>query len=65
MNPKENKIFLQLQGPKNKVGPNTLDASANGHLSAHDRVNISGYYLKVMIMAERYIKDQKPLRIYP
>jgi len=31
--------------------------------SYHDRVDISGYYLKVMMMAERYIKDQKPLRI--
>ena len=178
VNPKENKIFLQLRGPQNRIGPNTFDASASGHLSAgekpidgfreveeelgknlhltdktflginrnviiqsayinrefchvfiaktesslsdfelqtgevagifaldinealdlfagaresvpiegkvwdkngykpalrtitkkdfcsyHDRVEISGYYLKVMIMAERYIKDQKPLRI--
>jgi isopentenyldiphosphate isomerase len=178
LNPKENKIFLQLRGPKNRIGPNTFDASASGHLSSgekpidgfrevaeelgkhlnlvdktflginrniiiqgtyinrefchiyiaktennlsefdlqegevmgifalditdginlfsdklnnvqvegkiwdgenyknefrsitkkdfcsyHDRVNISGYYLKVMIMADRYIKDQKPLRI--
>lgn len=178
VNPKENKIFLQLRGPKNRIGPNTFDASASGHLSSgekpidgfreveeelgkklnlidktflginrnvviqktyinrefchiyiaktennisdfdlqegevegvfaldiadainlfsdkvnsvqvegkiwngknykdesrsitkkdfcsyHDRVNISGYYLKVMIMAERYIKDQEPLRI--
>ena len=178
INPKENKIFLQLRGPKNRIGPNTFDASASGHLSAgekpidgfreaeeelgknlnltdkiflginrnviiqgsyinrefchvymaktnnklddfelqegevagvfaldvdealalfsdtkksvcvegkewngknyqkisrtitkkdfcsyHDRVEISGYYLKVMIMAERYIKDQRPLRI--
>ena len=178
VNPKENKIFLQLRGPKNRIGPNTFDASASGHLSSgekpidgfreaeeelgknlnltdktflgininviiqgtyinhefchiyiaktensladfelqegevtgifamdineamdlfadvvesvnvegkiwdgkiyqtesrtitkkefcsyHDRVDISGYYLKVMIMAERYIKNQKPLRI--
>ena len=178
VNPKENKIFLQLRGPQNRIGPNTFDASASGHLSAgekpidgfreveeelgknlnltdktflginrnviiqgtyinhefchifiaktenslsdfelqagevtgifamdineaidlfadnresvsvkgkiwdkdgyktttkiitkkdfcsyHDRVEISGYYLKVMIMAERYIKEQKPLRV--
>ena len=178
VNPKENKIFLQLRGPQNRIGPNTFDASASGHLSAgekpidgfreveeelgknlnladktflginrnviiqgtyinrefchvyiaktksnlsdfelqegevagifemdindainlfsdvvksvhvlgkvwsrnhyqevsktitkkdfcsfHDRVNISGYYLKVMIMAERYINGQTPLRI--
>ena len=31
--------------------------------SYHDRVEISGYYLKVMIMAERYIQGQKALRI--
>lgn len=31
--------------------------------SYHDRAEISGYYLKVMIMAERFIKNQKPLRI--
>ena len=178
VNPKENKIFFQLRGPKNRIGPNTFDASASGHLSSgekpidgfreveeelgkdlnlvdrtflginrnvviqgtyinrefchvyiaktehnisdfdlqegevagifaldiadavhlfsgevnniqiegkiwdgknyknefrsitkkdfcsyHDRVNISGYYLKVMMMAERYIQNQKPLRI--
>ncbi len=178
VNAKENKIFLQLRGPKNRIGPNTFDASASGHLSAgekpidgfreaeeelgknlnltdktflginrnviiqgsyinrefchvyiaktnspltdfglqkgevsglfamnideaidlfagavekvqidgkvwqeggyqnisrtvttkdfcsyHDRVDISGYYLKVMMMAKRYIKGQKPLRI--
>lgn len=178
VNPKENKIFLQLRGPQNRIGPNTFDASASGHLSAgekpiegfreveeelgknlhltdktflginrnviiqgayinrefchifiaktensladfelqpgevagifavdineaidlfagvrenvsiegkiwdndgyslasrtitkkdfcsyHDRVEISGYYLKVMITAERFIKNQKPLRI--
>ena len=34
INPDENKIFFQLRGPKNKVGPNTLDASASGHLSS-------------------------------
>ena len=34
INPEENKIFLQLRGPKNRVGPNTLDASASGHLSS-------------------------------
>lgn len=178
VNPKDNKIFLQLRGPRNRIGPNTFDATASGHLSAgekpidgfreveeelgknlhltdktflginrnviiqgtyinrefchifmtktenslsdfelqagevtgifamdineaislfaddkesvsiegkiwdndeykpalrtitkkdfcsyHDRVNISGYYLKVMIMAERFIKNLKPLRI--
>ena len=178
VNAKENKIFLQLRGPQNRIGPNTFDATASGHLSAgekpidgfreleeelgkklnltdktflginrnviiqgayinhefchiyiakttsdlsdfdlqegeiagvfaidinkaiqlfsderenvlaegkvwngekyqnasklilkkdfcsyHDRVDISGYYLKVMIMAERYVKGQKPLRI--
>ncbi len=37
VNPKENKIFLQLRGPKNRVGPNTFDASASGHLSAGEQ----------------------------
>ncbi len=178
VNPKENKIFLQLRGIQNRIGPNTFDASASGHLASgeapidgfreleeelgkyinlwdktflginrnvivqgsyinrefchvyiaktennlsdfdlqkgevagifvmdideainlfsdgiinteivgkvwdgkgykatsriitkkdfcsyQDRVNISGYYLKVMIMAQRFIKNQKPLRI--
>ena len=32
---KEKKIvYLQLRGPKNRVGPNTFDASSGGHLSA-------------------------------
>ena len=176
--PKENKIFLQLRGPKNRIGPNTFDATTSGHLisgekpidgfreleeelgknldltdktflginrniiiqgsyinrefchiyiaktnnslsdfdlqkgevtgvfsldidsainlfadgtgvvrvdgkvwnnnnyqsvsrmitkkdfcSYHDRVDISGYYLKVMIMADRYVKGQRPLRV--
>ncbi len=34
VNPKENTIYLQLRGPKNRIGPNTFDASASGHLSA-------------------------------
>lgn len=37
VNSKENKIFLQLRGPKNRIGPNTLDASASGHLSAGEK----------------------------
>lgn len=37
INPKENKIFLQLRGPKNRVGPNTFDASASGHLSSGEK----------------------------
>ena len=32
---KEKKIvYLQLRGPKNRVGPNTFDAPSGGHLSA-------------------------------
>ena len=32
---KEKKVvYLQLRGPKNRVGPNTFDASSGGHLSA-------------------------------
>lgn len=27
-------LYMQLRGPKNRVGPNTLDASASGHLLA-------------------------------
>lgn len=37
INPRENKIFLQLRGQKNRVGPNTFDASASGHLSAGEK----------------------------
>ncbi len=37
VNPKENVIYLQLRGPKNRIGPNTLDASASGHLSAGEK----------------------------
>lgn len=33
-NPKTQVIYLQLRGPKNRVGANTFDASASGHLSA-------------------------------
>ncbi len=34
VNPDKNVLFLQLRGPKNRIGPNTFDASASGHLSA-------------------------------
>ena len=34
VNPKEKKIFLQLRGPGNRIGPNTFDASASGHLAS-------------------------------
>lgn len=37
VNPKNNKIFLQLRGPKNRIGPNTFDASASGHLSSGEK----------------------------
>ena len=33
-NPKERVVYLQLRGPKNRIGPNTFDASSGGHLSA-------------------------------
>ncbi len=33
-NKKEKVIYLQLRGPKNRVGPNTFDASSGGHLSS-------------------------------
>lgn len=34
INPQSKLIFLQLRGPKNRVGPNTFDASGSGHLSS-------------------------------
>ncbi len=37
INPKENCLFLQLRGKKNRIGPNTFDASASGHLSAGEK----------------------------
>lgn len=37
VNPKENILFLQLRGKKNRIGPNTFDASASGHLSAGEK----------------------------
>ena len=37
INPKENKIFLQLRGPKNRIGPNTFDATASGHLASGEK----------------------------
>lgn len=33
---KSQSVYLQLRGPKNRVGPNTLDATASGHLSAKE-----------------------------
>ena len=36
-NPLKKVIYLQLRGPKNRVGPNTFDASSSGHLSAGER----------------------------
>ena len=36
-NPYKKVIYLQLRGPKNRVGPNTFDASSSGHLSAGER----------------------------
>lgn len=37
LNSEEKTIFLQLRGPKNRIGPNTFDASASGHLSSGER----------------------------
>ncbi len=37
INPSKNTIYLQLRGPKNRIGPNTFDASASGHLSAGEQ----------------------------
>lgn len=37
VNPKENIVFSQLRGKKNRIGPNTFDASASGHLSAGEK----------------------------
>lgn len=37
VNPDKNVLFLQLRGPKNRIGPNTFDASASGHLSAGEK----------------------------
>lgn len=37
VNPKENKIFLQLRGTHNRIGPNTFDATASGHLSSGEK----------------------------
>ena len=36
-NPQRKVVYLQLRGPKNRVGPNTFDASSSGHLSAGER----------------------------
>lgn len=33
-NPDKKVIYLQLRGHRNRVGPNTFDASSSGHLSA-------------------------------
>ena len=33
-NPIKKEVYLQLRGPKNRVGANTFDATAGGHLSA-------------------------------
>jgi len=37
VNPQKNKIFLQLRGPQNRIGPNTFDASASGHLASGEK----------------------------
>ncbi len=37
INPQKNIIFLQLRGPKNRIGSNTFDASASGHLSSGEK----------------------------
>lgn len=34
INPEKKEVFLQLRGAKNRVGANTFDASASGHLSS-------------------------------
>lgn len=36
-NPSAQVIYLQLRGSKNRVGANTFDASASGHLSAGEK----------------------------
>ena len=30
-------IYLQLRGSKNRIGANTFDASASGHLSSNEK----------------------------
>ena len=35
-------IYLQLRGPKNRVGANTFDATASGHLS-HNEIPEDGF----------------------
>lgn len=37
VNSDENKIYLQLRGPRNRIGPNTFDASASGHLASGEK----------------------------
>lgn len=37
VNKNENIIYLQLRGPKNRIGANTFDASASGHLSTKEK----------------------------
>lgn len=37
INPQKKTIFLQLRGQQNRVGPNTFDASASGHLSSGEQ----------------------------
>lgn len=37
VNKSKNTVLLQLRGPRNRVGPNSFDASASGHLSAGEK----------------------------
>ena len=38
VNKDENVIYLQLRGPKNRVGANTFDATASGHLAFNEKI---------------------------
>lgn len=37
VNPQKRSILLQLRGPRNRIDPGSLDASASGHLSAGEK----------------------------
>lgn len=58
--------FVEITGiiwDGNSYKTETRHISKQNFCSYHDRVNISGYYLKVMIMLERYLQNHSPYRI--
>lgn len=39
INPQKRSVLLQLRGPRNRIDPGSLDASASGHLSTGEKPN--------------------------